>query len=98
MGKLLCKSTLIVTRCEGLGVRVLQFNATFNNISVISWWSVSLVEGPGENHRPVTLSQCCIEHTSTERDSNSPTLMVLGTDYISSFKPNYHTITTTMAP
>jgi hypothetical protein len=33
-----------------------MFNATFNNISVISWWSVLLVEetgGPGENHRPV---------------------------------------------
>jgi hypothetical protein len=32
------------------------FNATFNNISVISWWSVLFVEetgGPGENHRPV---------------------------------------------
>jgi len=32
------------------------FNATFNNISVISWRSVLLVEetrGPGENHRPV---------------------------------------------
>ena len=30
-------------------------NATFNNISVISWRSVSLVEEtgvPGENHRP----------------------------------------------
>jgi hypothetical protein len=29
--------------------------ATFNNISVISWWSVLLVEEsgiPGENHRP----------------------------------------------
>jgi hypothetical protein len=29
------------------------FNATFNNISVISWWSVLLVtetRGPGENH------------------------------------------------
>ena len=32
------------------------FNATFNNISVISCRSVLLVEetgGPGENHRPV---------------------------------------------
>jgi len=32
------------------------FNATFNNISVISWRSALLVEeteGPGENHRPV---------------------------------------------
>jgi len=31
-------------------------NATFNNISAISWQSVLLVEetrGPGENHRPV---------------------------------------------
>jgi len=31
------------------------FNATFNNISVISWRSVLLVEEtgvPGENHRP----------------------------------------------
>ena len=26
------------------------FNATFNNISVISWWSVLLVEETGENH------------------------------------------------
>ena len=33
------------------------FNATFNNISVISWWSVLLVEETGgavENHRSVT--------------------------------------------
>ena len=32
------------------------FNATFNNISVISWKSVLLVDEirvPGENHRPV---------------------------------------------
>jgi hypothetical protein len=31
------------------------FNATFNNISVILWWSVLLVEETGvlgENHRP----------------------------------------------
>jgi len=33
------------------------FDATFNNISVISWWSVLLVEETGvpvENHRPAT--------------------------------------------
>ena len=32
------------------------FNATFNNISVILWWSVLMVEEtsvPGENHQPV---------------------------------------------
>ena len=37
---------------NGLGVMV--FNATFNNISVISWRSVLLVEEtrvPGENHQ-----------------------------------------------
>jgi len=29
-------------------------NATFNDISVTSLWSVLLVEETGENHRPVT--------------------------------------------
>ena len=29
------------------------FNATFNNISVILWQSVLLVEESGENHQPV---------------------------------------------
>ena len=38
------------------GVRVMVFNATFKNISVISWRSVLLVKEtavPGKNHRPV---------------------------------------------
>ena len=41
----------------GVMVRVMVFNATFNNISVISWWSVLLVEETGvlgENHRSIT--------------------------------------------
>jgi len=41
-----------------IGVRV--FNATSNNISVITWWSVLLVEEtgvPGENHWPVASHQ-----------------------------------------
>jgi len=40
-----------------MGVEVMVFNATFNNISVISWQSVLLVEEirvPVENHWPVT--------------------------------------------
>jgi len=40
-----------------LFVCLMVFNATFNNISAISWRSVLLVEetgGPAENHRPVT--------------------------------------------
>ena len=41
---------------EYLFVCLIVFNATFNNISVISWLPVLLVEEtgePGENHRPV---------------------------------------------
>jgi hypothetical protein len=40
-----------------IGVRVVGFNAAFNNISVISWWAVFLEEETGvlkENHRPFT--------------------------------------------
>jgi hypothetical protein len=47
------------------------FNATFNNISVITWWSVLFVEErgvPGENHRPVAshrqLNFFFIDHSS----------------------------------
>ena len=32
-------------------VRVMVFNITFNNISVISWRSILLMEKTGENHR-----------------------------------------------
>jgi protoporphyrinogen oxidase len=46
---------------------VMVFNATFNNISAISWRSVLLVD------ESTDLSQvtCCIEYNSPERDSNS---------------------------
>jgi hypothetical protein len=53
------------------------FKVTFNNISVILWWSVLLVEEMGENHRPTashrqTLSHNVLSITSHhERDSNS---------------------------
>ena len=43
-----------VLRC--LMVWFMVFNATFNNISVILWWSVLLLEEtevPGEKHWPV---------------------------------------------
>ena len=41
------------------------FNATFNNISVISWRSVLLIEktgGPGENHQPVASHRQTLSH------------------------------------
>ena len=63
------------------GLWLIVFNATFNNISVISWRSVSLVEEtgvPGERQGGTSrnlltnfITFCCIEYTSTERDSNS---------------------------
>ena len=43
----------------------MMFNATFNNISVISWRSVLLVEetgGPGENHQPVASHLQTLSH------------------------------------
>jgi len=62
------------------GVRPMVFNATFNNVSGISWWSVLLVrkpEYPEEHSRPAasqwqTLPQHAISSTPRhERDSNS---------------------------
>jgi hypothetical protein len=50
-------------RC--LIVCLMVFNATFNNISVISWRSVLLVEetgGPGEIHRPVASHWQTLSH------------------------------------
>jgi hypothetical protein len=41
------------------------FNATFNNFSVASWWSILLVEEtgvPGENHRPVSIHRQTLSH------------------------------------
>jgi len=46
-------------------VCLMVFNATFNNISAISWRSVLLVEetgGPDENHRPVASHWQAISH------------------------------------
>ena len=53
------------------------FNETFNNILIISWQLVSLMEQSGENKRPVTSNCQTLTHhfvSSTphhERDSNS---------------------------
>jgi len=67
------------------------FNATFINISVISWWSVLLVKETGvseENHRFVashwqTLSHNVVSRTPLHKlDSN--------TDYTGSFMSIYH--------
>ena len=63
-----------------IGFRFMVFNATFNNISVISWWSVLLVRetgAPKENPRPVASHWQTLSHnfvSSTPRhewNSNS---------------------------
>jgi len=80
------------------------FNATFNNISVISWQSVLLMEGTGgseENNQHVA-SHWQLYHiklyTSPCSRFELTTSVVIGTDYIGSCKCNYHTITATTVP
>ena len=74
-------------------VAYMVFNATFNNISVISWRSALWVEETavhGENHWPAA------SHWQTPRTGfELKTSVAIGTDCICSCKSNYHTITAT---
>ena len=79
-----------------------MFNVTFNNISVISWRSVLLVEEtrvPRENHNLPQSHRQTLSHNVVssaprhEWDSNSQTLLVIGTDCTGSCKSNYRAIT-----
>ena len=89
-----------------LFVFLMVFNASFNNISVIAWRSILLVEvtgGPGENHRPVashlqTLSHNVVHLALIWSRFELTTSVVIDTDCIVSCKSNYHTITATTAP
>jgi len=88
-----------------LFVCLMVLNATFNNISAISWRSVLLVEEtgrPGQNHRPVashgqTLFTLML-YTSPRLRFELTASAVIATDYIGSCKSNYHTITVTTTP
>ena len=85
-----------------LFVCLVVFNTTFNNISVISWWSVLLVEetgGPEENLSQITdkLSHIML-YISVWSRFELTTSVVIGTDCRGSCKSNYHMITTTTAP
>ena len=81
------------------------FNVTFNNISVISWRSILLVEETrvsGENHQPAgshwkTLSHDFVSSTPRLSGFELIALVVIGTYCIGSCKSNYHTIMTTTA-
>ena len=67
-------------------------NVTLNNISVISWQSVLLVEETGvpeENYWPAASHwQRCIEYTSPWAEFKLMTLVVMGTDCTESCKSN----------
>jgi hypothetical protein len=65
-----CDSLYIKCRVPVDGIRLedvclMVFNATSNNISVISWRSVSLVEKTRENHRPVASHRQTLSHNIT---------------------------------
>ena len=85
------------------------FNATFNNIAVISWQSVLLVEEtrvPGESHQPATSHWQILSHNVVSNTSHHESMSKIRTHSISgdrhdstdSCKSNYHMIETTMAP
>jgi hypothetical protein len=46
------KWSLFIAKWANTEVRVMVFNATFNNISVILWILVQLMEDTGENYQP----------------------------------------------
>ena len=79
------------------------FSATFNNISVISWRSVLLMEETGvhgENHSQITDKLYHIMlYTSPWSRFEVTTSVVIGTDCrIGNCKSNYHPLTTTATP
>jgi hypothetical protein len=81
---------------------VMVFYATFNNISVILWRSVLLVEESGvskENDWPLashwqTLLHNVVSSTLPWAGFKLTTLVVMGTDCMGSYNSNYYTIMT----
>jgi hypothetical protein len=70
-------------------VRIMVFNATFNNISII--YPEKTIDLPQVTGNPYVI-------TPRHEHDTSTTLVVIDTDYTGSCKSNYHTITTTTAP
>jgi hypothetical protein len=85
---------------------LIEFNTTFNNISVISWQSVLLVEETWVHEKKTDLSQVTdtLYHIMLYwgylawAGFKLTTLVVIGTDCIGSCISNYHTTMATTAP
>ena len=80
----------------------MMYNVTFNNISVISWRLVLLVEEsgvPGENYQLAASRRqtfITLWYISPWAGLELTTLVMIGTDCTGSSKFIYHTIMTTM--
>ena len=73
------------------------FTTTFNNISVISWRSVLLVEEIGmlgENYRPAASHWQTSSHNVVSSTHRTHNIVAIDIDCIGSCKSNNHTITT----
>jgi len=69
------------------------FNATFNNISAISWLSVLLVKETGENHQPVASHWQTLSHNVVLSDLRQVGGFSPGTSFSSTNESDRHDIT-----
>ena len=91
-----------------LGGGFMVFDATSNNISVISWWSILLMEIGGNRSTEITTDLLQVtdklyhimlyEYKPTWERFELTILVVICTDCLCSCKSNYHTIITTTSP
>ena len=83
---------------KSLFVCLMVFNTTFNNLSVISWRSVLLVEKTTDLLQVTDKLDHIMLYTSPWSRFELITSVVIGTDCIASGKSNYHAIMTTTVP